>query len=206
MELYEVLSRAQGRRFLGPRPLSEQLTHAQAFSRAIADVLETLPADGPAIDIGSGAGVPGLVCAMEHRSLEWVFIEAAQSRADFLRWAVGALELRDTVTVLHAAAEDVGRDGEVRERARLVTARSFGSPAVTAECAAPLLTVGGMLVVSEPPAVDPSRWPDDGLVSLGLAAHRRWRNGAHLVGFVKQTPSPDAIPRRQGIPAKRPLF
>ena len=48
-----------------------------------------------------------------------------------------------------------------------MTARSFGPPAATAECAAPLLAVGGLLVVSEPPD-GPDRWPADALAALGL--------------------------------------
>jgi 16S rRNA (guanine527-N7)-methyltransferase len=90
-----------------------------------------------------------------------------------------------------------------------VVARSFGSPAVTAECAAPFLEVGGILVVSEPPDRGASvRWPVEGLADLGLApvasGGHRGRFGYQVV--EKQVPTPDRFPRRTGIPAKRPLF
>ena len=93
-------------------------------------------------------------------------------------------------------------------------ARSFGRPAVVAECAAPLLKVGGWLVVSEPPSQasdevedgSPERWPVEPLRQLGLepqeVVHLR-----HTYRTLRQTaPCPERFPRRNGVPAKKPLF
>ena len=86
-----------------------------------------------------------------------------------------------------------------------VVARSFGAPAVVPECGAPFLRTGGVLVVREPPDVDPAeRWPAAGLASVGLA-----RDPDEIDGVVRlrQVAScPDRFPRRVGVPAKRPLF
>jgi 16S rRNA (guanine527-N7)-methyltransferase len=76
---------------------------------------------------------------------------------------------------------------------------------VTAECAAPLLAVGGLLVVSEPP--DGRRWPASALEPLGMAVEGMVRGAAGTFQRLRQvTPCPDRYPRRVGIPAKRPLF
>jgi 16S rRNA (guanine527-N7)-methyltransferase len=88
----------------------------------------------------------------------------------------------------------------------LVVARSFASPAATAECAAPFLQPGGRLLVAEPPGGQPERWDAEGLAQLGLVP------GDHLVSptayqiLVQEFPCPDRFPRRVGIPGKRPLF
>jgi 16S rRNA (guanine527-N7)-methyltransferase len=87
-------------------------------------------------------------------------------------------------------------------------ARSFGPPAVTAECAAGFLPVGGLLVVSEPPADDEpeGRWPPAGLAELGFGPAARL--GTPTAGFVRIpcVEDHDRWPRRVGIPAKRPRW
>jgi 16S rRNA (guanine527-N7)-methyltransferase len=96
-----------------------------------------------------------------------------------------------------------GRDPDRRAAMGLVVSRSFGPPPVVAECAAPFLRVGGRLVVSEPPeAAD--RWPIEGLAALGLEPDPL--DTAGFVRFRQTFPCPDRYPRRDGVPAKRPLF
>lgn len=89
-----------------------------------------------------------------------------------------------------------------------MVARGFGPPAVTAECAAPLLAEGGRLTVSEPPEPPPDRprWPPEGLAELGLALGPEWHVPFHYRSFVQVERCPDRYPRRVGVPAKRPLF
>jgi 16S rRNA (guanine527-N7)-methyltransferase len=174
-----------------------------------------LPAGaGPAraLDLGAGGGLPGLVLAATvWPQTAWTFLDAQKRRTEFLEEAVEQLELQDRVVVVHARAEDLGRDLGHRGRYDLVVARSFGAPAVTLECAAPLLVVGGALVVSEPPdAVTAARWPSDRLAQLGAAPAEPFESDvvapAHLVRIVLREACPERFPRRPGIPAKRPLF
>jgi 16S rRNA (guanine527-N7)-methyltransferase len=139
-------------------------------------------------------------------SWSWVLIESQQRRTDFLRLAVRRLGLEDQVEVLHARAEDVGRRPARRGTADAATSRSFGPPAAVAECAAPLLKVGGRLLVSEPPE-GPDRWPYDGLAPLGFSpATSPEADGLRFVELTQTTPCPQRYPRKAGIPAKSPLF
>ncbi len=111
------------------------------------------------------------------------------------------------MAVVEDRAERVGRDPARRGMADLVVARSFGPPAVVAECAAPLLRPGGVLLVSEPPGeVDGDRWPGAPLGELGLGTSRGIRDGYGYRAMVQVRPCPDRYPRRVGVPAKRPLF
>jgi 16S rRNA (guanine527-N7)-methyltransferase len=129
-----------------------------------------------------------------------VLLEGSARRSAFLRRAVRALDVADRVTVLAARAEVAGRSAEWRGSLDLVVARLFGPPATVAECAAPFLVVGGMLLVSEPPA-RPERWPTAGLAELGMEA-------GEVIGGIRRVvqvaPCPARLPRR--TPGKPPLF
>lgn len=136
-------------------------------------------------------------------------VDAMTKRARWLEAAVLELGVADRCRVVPERAEAVGRDPAYREHFEVVTARAFGAPAVTAECAAPLLEIGGRLIVSEPPEPDPSRWPAERLRDLGLGPTRRVEDEAApatVVSVEKVAPTPEAYPRRVGIPAKRPLW
>jgi 16S rRNA (guanine527-N7)-methyltransferase len=133
-------------------------------------------------------------------------VESNRRRAAFLARAVTELALSDRVTVWPARAEEAGRAPDHRGAYELVTARSFGPPAVTAECGAPLLAVGGCLVVSDPPEWQPARWPTAGLALLGLRLVRLIRTTAAYVVLTQVEDCPDRYPRRTGVPQRRPLF
>ena len=165
-------------------------------------------ADPPplALDLGSGGGVPGLPLALAWPLTEWVLVDAGERRAEFLGQAVAELGLGERVGVVRRRAEELGRDPAQRGRYPLVTARSFGSPAVTAECAAPLLAIGGRLIVSEPPLATGHRWPAAALAGLGLEPERLIRLQAGYQVLRQVAPCPERFPRRSGVPAKRPLF
>ncbi len=164
--------------------------------------------EGPGVvfDLGSGGGLPALPVALAAPGWQWVLVERQLRRVDHLVSACRRLGLEGRVEVLHARAEEVGRDPDRRGTADAVTARSFGPPGAVAECAAPLLRVGGRLLVSEPPDTE-ARWPVDGLAALGLTpAERREVDGLAFVEATQATPCPAKYPRRSGIPAKSPLF
>ena len=214
--LLELLARSRELGFLGPGPVGPHEEHALAF----ASLIDEPPAR--ALDLGAGGGLPGLVLAARcWPATEWTFLDAQERRTDFLSQAVDELGLGDRVTVITERAEVVGHDPEHRGAYDLVVARSFGSPPVVAECAAPLLRPGGHLVVSEPPgdATD-RRWPSSGLALVGLGPatlHRVPADGdgaldrpdapvVHLVRTTLESPCGARFPRRVGVPTKRPLF
>jgi 16S rRNA (guanine527-N7)-methyltransferase len=186
--------------FLGPGPIDEQVRHSLIF----ATLLDAAPI--VAVDLGSGGGLPGLVLACHWPSSSWVLLDGNRRRTEFLASTVSALGMGDRVIVRCQRAELSGRDPALRGVADLVTARSFGPPAVVAECAAPLLSVGGHLIVSEPPGGDPGRWPPPPLGQLGLVPDGQIISPAAFQRLRLVTPCPDRYPRRVGIPAKRSLF
>ena len=144
--LLTQLERARSLGFLGPGPVTAHIEHTAAFLDALADT------PGRIVDLGSGGGVPGLVIGVARPDLEVVLLDATAKRCRFLEQAVEVLALR--ASVVEGRAEVVGH-GPLRGTATAVVARSFGSPAATAECAAPLLARDGQLARERAPRARP---------------------------------------------------
>jgi 16S rRNA (guanine527-N7)-methyltransferase len=212
--LHEFLLEARALGFLGPGPLEPQVQHAQGFA-AIGRRLSPL-GSARLVDLGSGGGLPGLVVATEWPDVRLELLEANGRRAAFLRRAVEGLDLQSRVTVREARAEVYGREPGARAGFDGSLARSFGRPAVVAECAAPLLKVGGWLLVSEPPRSqgegddenrdDDKRWPPGPLRQLGLRPAEVVQEGFGYRVLRQAAECPERFPRRNGVPAKKPLF
>lgn len=181
------------------------LWHAAGFAAALNG--GRVRVEARAADLGSGAGLPGLPLALRFPQWQWTLIDAAARRCAFLRDAVRALGLDGRVSVVEERAEILGRSPEYRSRYDVVVARSFGPPAVVAECAAPLLIPGGTAVISEPPGGAPWRWPAEGLALLGLLVGAQVRADDGTFQTLGQDElCSDRYPRRVGVPVKRPLF
>lgn len=203
--VFEVLSDGQAQGLIGAGPLAPHVRHALGFLVAVR--LAGLP-DAASLtrvaDLGSGAGIPGLVLASVLPDVPFTLIEGSARRAAFLRSGAARIGLLDRVTVLGERAEVIGHDPSFRGHYSMVVARAFGAPGATAECGAPLLAAGGCLVVSEPPEVRSEvRWPSAGLAALGL--HLEGSMAGYAVLSAERLCSP-RYPRRVGIPRKRPLF
>ncbi len=206
--LTDLLTESRQLGFLGPGPVEAHISHALAFAAAVVEI----PAR--ALDLGAGGGLPGLVLAATMwPGTQWTFLDAQLRRTDFLARASAALGLQDRVLVLNSRAEEVGRENAHRAGYDLVVARSFAAPPVAAECAAPLLRIGGWLVVSEPPATAAAiRWPAAGLAQVGFGAARAVDtvdddgDPVHFIRMQLLSIPEDRFPRRVGVPVKRPIF
>ena len=157
-----ALAEARALGFLGPGPLEAHVASARAFQAALG------PVEGRVLDLGSGGGVPGLLLAAWYSDVRWTLLDRHRRRTSFLARAVATLGWVGRVDVVRTPAEAAAHDPTFRGRFAAVTARSFGPPAITAEVAVAFLAPGGRLLVAEPPEPEPSRWPQDGLVRVGL--------------------------------------
>ncbi|CAB4711307.1 MAG: methyltransferase [Actinobacteria bacterium] len=200
-ELVLILEESRSLGFLGPGPVSPQIDHAQAF-------LDSLAGQGRILDLGSGGGVPGLVLALALPASEFVLLDSNQRRCAFLQGAIERLNIADRAQVVTGRAEELARDPELRGSFDSVVSRSFGPPAVTAECAIGFMSgPGSVLLISEPPESEPNRWPEQGLQLLGLQlGARQTQKQATIQAFTMVAPCSEKYPRRVGIPTKRPLF
>jgi 16S rRNA (guanine527-N7)-methyltransferase len=164
------------------------------------------------VDVGSGAGLPGLPLAVAMPSVRFDLVEATQRKCVFIGRAVGEVELRN-VTFVCARAEAWGAEGG-REAYDAVTIRALGPLPTLVEYAAPLLRVGGLLIAWKGRrdfADERAGAAAAALLGLGLpgvtalepTAEARWR---HLHSYEKLRPTPPGYPRRPGVARKRPLM
>jgi 16S rRNA (guanine527-N7)-methyltransferase len=168
-----------------------------------------LPHGARVIDLGSGAGFPGLPLAIARPDLSFVLLDAQRKRVDFLSRAIAALGI--AAEAVHARAEDYARAH--REAADAVISRAVARLPVLLEWALPLVRMGGKCLLWKGPGIA-EELADAARVSplLGGGAPRvlpvsiPGRDWAHvLVHVEKQTETPKTFPRKAGMAMKRPL-
>ncbi len=143
--LIKVLREAQRVGIIGPTDVEAELAHARQYVPGIP------PDARDVVDLGSGAGLPGLIIAHDRPDLRLLLVERRAKRSDFLRRAVAALGMLDRVVVSGEDTEQMLRSPVHIAQYDVVTARAFGPPELTLRCAAGLLRSPGTLVVSLPP-------------------------------------------------------
>lgn len=162
-------------------------------------------------DLGSGAGLPGLVLAARLPDARVDLIEATSKKAEFIARTAERMGLANAAVVPQRA--EAWAAGEGREAYDAVTARAVGRLSTLAELASPLLADGGWLV-----AWKGARDPDEqaelerGLGRTGLAAISvvpvtpyPGSRDRHIHLLRKNGPTPNGLPRRDGLAAKRPF-
>ena len=96
------------------------------------------------IDVGSGAGFPGLVLKLCEGSIDLTLLDSLQKRVDWLEEAAQALGV--SVTALHGRAEELGKTPELREQFDIATARAVADLRILCELCLPLVKVGGVFL------------------------------------------------------------
>lgn len=115
-------------------------------SLRVAPLLDELP-PGPCVDVGSGAGFPGIPLAIARPDRSWTLVEPRRRRAAFLEEVVRALGLE--ADVVARSAEECGADEGIAGRHVLATARAVAPAARVRDLARPLLAAGGVVLVFE---------------------------------------------------------
>ena len=194
--LPRVLEESRARGFLGPNAIEPHFTHSLGFALCWEEREPAPPTSF--IDLGSGGGLPGLFL-LDRWRCSAVFTDSMVKRANFLGEVLQWDGAPENGTVITGRVEETARMPEFVESFDLVTARSFGPPAVTAECGAQFMRVGGVVIVSEPPEdSDGNRWNAEKLADLGLVAEGRVRHGAAYQVLRKTHPTPNEYPRSIG--------
>jgi 16S rRNA (guanine527-N7)-methyltransferase len=168
--------------------------------------------DWDVVDIGTGAGFPGVPLKVERPSLALTLLESSQKRVRFLELLVSKLGLSDT-EVIWGRAEDVGRMGRHRENYDLAVARGVAELAVLAELCLPFVRVGGAFVAFKGPGVEHEL--PKAMKAMEIMGGRMekivrmalpWDYGERCIVITRKDAStPEKYPRRPGIPGKRPI-
>ena len=164
------------------------------------------------IDVGTGAGFPGIPLKILCPSLSVTLLDSLQKRVGFLLEVIDALKLRD-VTAVHMRAEEGGQDPQYREKYDLAVSRAVANLSMLAEYDLPFVKVGGTFLAYKSGDVE------DELKSAGHAIRTV---GAHyeepipltlpgsdirraLILIRKERHTPKAYPRKAGTAKKNPL-
>ena len=161
------------------------------------------------VDVGSGAGLPGIPIKIARPDLEMTLIEADQTKAAFLVHACAALGL-EHVDVVARRAEEAGQDPAMRESFDVAVARALAPLPVLVELCLPLVRVGGRLLAQKTESEDPATAARaiqllGGKLSGVEAAPSAARRAGTIVIIDKLRPTPASYPRRAGVPARKPL-
>ena len=177
-------------------------------------LIEDLHRKNSLVDVGTGAGLPGIPLAIARSELHVALLEVTQKKTRFLRHVAQELGLRN-LEVLPGRAEEIGRCSTYREAFDLATARALATLPVLLEYCAPFVRRGGVILAMK------GRLPEEELSKgvtvsqqLGVAL-REVRSVNYpaplpqkerrLVVFDKVDAIPERFPRRVGLAKKRPL-
>ena len=164
------------------------------------------------IDVGTGAGFPGIPLKIAFPKLKVTLLDSLNKRVTFLNEVINRLGL-DDITAVHGRAEDFGRNSSYRESFDIVVSRAVSNMAVLSELCIPFVKVGGRFIPYKSEKKDEEYESSLHAVSvLGgsysssseftLPCSEYYRI---LYSIRKDKPTPNKYPRKAGTPAKSPI-
>jgi len=175
-------------------------------------LLDFMPLDNEVVvDIGSGAGFPGMILAMACCNANFTLVESNVKKSGFLKKVKEQLKL-DNVEINGGRVEEMGQDENARGTFSLCSSRAVAAMNVLLEYGLPLLETGGrMLLWKGRNYQQEIEEAQNALKLLGGVVEDVWlynlmeERDRAIVVVRKDKPTPKNYPRRVGIPAKRPL-
>ena len=172
----------------------------------------SVPPAARVIDVGAGAGFPGLPIKIARPAVSLTVLEATRKKCEFLQAMIDELHLTN-VLVVNARAEDAAHDPSHRESYDVAIARAVAEMPTLLEYLLPFVRIGGVAVAQKSKeAVNDVQHAEFAMTTLGgrlvdiISVRVPELNEArYLVVIEKTAATPGKYPRRAGMPAKRPL-
>ena len=164
------------------------------------------------IDIGTGAGFPGIPLKIVYPELRITLLDSLNKRIRFLDAVIEELGL-DEIKTLHGRAEDYAKKGEYREKYDLAVSRAVANLSTLSEYCLPFVRIGGNFISYKSGSSDEEIKDAERAVKiLGGKIEKTDKfvlgdseMGRALVKIKKTRPTPGRYPRKAGVPAKEPL-
>ena len=183
---------------------------AEAAKKHFADSLAALPfipEGARCIDVGTGAGFPGIPLMIARPDIQMTLLDSLNKRVRFLEAVCAELGLN--ACCLHARAEDAGRGPAHRERYDIALSRAVAPLPVLLELTVPFLKVGGTSIAYKADVAEELDASSRALALLHSTARVEAIEADYgqrtLVLAKKQAACPPAYPRRAGLPERAPL-
>jgi len=164
------------------------------------------------IDIGTGAGFPGIPLKILIPHLEITLVDSVAKKVEFCQYAVNELALKD-VHVVRGRVEQIARDADFREQYDWAVARAVAHLSTLGEYLLPLIRVGGkMLAMKGDRGPQEAQQAENAIRILGGELEQIQKvtlpgvvEDRYLIVVHKKAATPEKYPRRVGVPVKRPL-
>jgi len=174
--------------------------------------LTTLFSGAKVIDVGAGAGFPGIPLAIMRPDLQFTLVDSLRKRTVFLSELTEYLSLNN-VDVVWGRAEDIGQNTEYREKHDTVIARAVAPLNVLAELCLPLIRIGGtFFAMKGPKAEEEVSLAEKAIsilggkvVSFDSVLLPLIEDSRSLVTISKTSSTPRTYPRKAGVPERQPL-
>ena len=156
------------------------------------------------IDIGCGAGFPGIPLKIEFPDIELTLVDSVAKKIDFVRHVINILDLKSTEAIC-GRAEDIASDH--KEMFDLAVSRAVAKLNTLCEYCLPFVKIGGTFIAQKGPDIEEEVTSAMSAIDAlgGRLMDKIKVPSGFLVVIEKIKPTPKEFPRRAGIPAKRPL-
>ena len=183
-----------------------------AYLGAVTDV-----SNQSIIDVGTGAGFPGIVLKILFSSANIVLLDSLRKRVDFLNEVIDDLQLSG-IRAVHGRAEEFGQDSKYREQFDICVSRAVSDLTVLSELCLPFVKIGGNFISYK--SVEAEEELESALNAITTFGGQKTdvkkyslthpvsgeEYNRHFVTIFKAVSTPSKYPRRPGIPAKKPVL
>lgn len=176
-------------------------------------VLKYIKENKSIVDVGTGAGFPGIPLAIMNDSLKITLVDSLNKRINFLNEVCSKIKLKNTKAI-HSRAEEFGQDNNYRESYDIAISRAVSNLTVLAEYLLPLVKVGGKIICMKGPDIEEELKQAKSAIDILGGKFERCDNfclpksdisrNIIIINKIKETPK--KYPRKAGTPAKTPLF
>ena len=175
-------------------------------------ILNEINNNSKVVDVGTGAGFPGIPLSIANESLKITLVDSLNKRLIFLQEVIDKLELKN-IEIVHSRAEDFGQNKKYRESFDIATSRAVANLSTLSEYLIPLVKINGKCICMKASDVEEEiNQAKNAINVLGGTIEKieefklpESDIGRTIIIINKQKQTPNKYPRKAGTPSKEPI-